>query len=243
MNRFERRVTLRVLAIHAGVVLFVILQSVLQGCFHREPKKEIITYIDFGAPAPTPEVQEVQSMSEPEPTPAPEPEPAPTPEPPKPEPKPVPKPVAKPIPKPEPKPKPKPKPTYTRPEDIKIGKRVNNPAPQPTISPSEITRALKDVVDTSRVGNPSEIAAYDALIQQTFYNAWTQPAAAAARPTEVTISITSTGRIKSWRLSLSSGDPAYDATVEAAVKRVTALPRTPPSGYPLDNNVITFRLN
>ena len=187
-------------------------------------------------------------MSEPEPTPTPEPKPAPTPEPPKPEPKPVPKPVAKPIPKPEPKPAPKPEPKKSDwkpvdPSQIKIGKKVSNPAPKPAISPSDIKSALKDVVDSSNVGNPSEVAAYDALIQKTFYDAWTQPAVAAARPAEVTISITSTGRIKSWRLSLSSGDPAYDATVEAAVKRVTMLPRTPPSGYPLDNNVITFRLN
>jgi len=242
MNRFERRVTLRVLAVHAAVVLFVILQSALQGCFRPKPKQEIITYIDFGAPAPTPEVQEVQKMSEPEPAPAPEPEPTPAP---KPAPKPTPKPTPKPEPKPERKPEPK-KPDWkpVDPSQIKIGKKVDDPAPQPKISQSEIKSALKDVVESSApVGNPSEIAAYDALIHKTFYNAWTQPAVAAARPAEVTISITSTGRIKSWRLSLSSGDPAYDATVQDAVKRIASLPRNPPAGYPLDNIVIKFSLN
>jgi TonB family protein len=246
MNRFEARVCLRVLGIHAGVVFFFVIQSFLHGCFHREPKREIVTFVDFGEPRPTPDIQEVKSIT-------PDPQPAPTPEPviqEQPKPRPVPKPEPKPVPKPEPKPAPKPEPkksdwTPVAADQIKIGKKVNDTPAQPAISPADIQKQLSGIVDkpSAKAGNPDEIAAYDAHIHSVFYNAWTQPAVAAAQPAEVTISITATGLIKTWRLTRKSGDAEYDASVESAVRKISMLPKKPPAGYPLDNIVITFSIN
>ncbi len=248
MNRFERRITLRVLAIHAAVILFLFLQSTLQGCFRPEPKPEIVTFIEFGEPAPTPVIEEVSEMPEPEhPTPAPQ-EQVETPVPVKiPDPIPTPtKPTVEPVkkvqpPKVEPK---KPKWEPVDPSQIKIGKKVPVTPVKPVISQSDIRKELSDIVKPSATpGNPNEISAYDAHIHSAFYKAWAQPAVAAARSAKVTIAITATGRIKTWRLSQSSGDPEYDATVESAVRKISILPKKPPAGYPLNNIVINFSIN
>ncbi len=251
MNQFKRRITLRVLGIHAAVVVVLMLQSLLHGCFRPEPKPEIVTFIDFGEPMPTPVIEEVTEISRPEPQPAPTPDPTPVPEPPKPTPKPtpVPKPQPKPVPTPEPKPEPKaePKKSDWSPasvDEIKKGKRINDTPPKPVISADEIRKELSDISKpVTKSGNANEISAYDAHIHSVFYNAWDQPAIAASRPARITISITSTGRIKSWRLSQSSGDPEFDATVERAVKSISILPQKPPAGYPLNDIVINFNIN
>ena len=110
MTSFQRKVALRVVGIHLLVILMLVILSGLKGCFRRKPKPEIVTFIEFGQPAPAVAVQQVAQMAEPEPVapaPAPEPEPvkAPVPEPVK---KTIPKPTPTPTPKPTPKPKPKP---------------------------------------------------------------------------------------------------------------------------------------
>ena len=250
MNAFERNVTLRVVGIHAAIILFFIITSSLKGCFRPKPKPEIITFIEFGSPAPQVEVQSVSQLADPEPPPAPTPtsEPAPIPEPIK---KPTPKPKPKPTPKPKPKPpveKPKPKPEKPKwkpvdAKDIKIGKKTAVTPSKPTVSSSEITKALSGISTSSGpVGSSSSNAAYDSHIYTVYYNAWAQPSTPASRPAEVTISITSTGRIKSARLSQSSGDSQFDATVQKAIGAVKILPKKPPAGYPLDNIIVQFRI-
>lgn len=252
MNRFERRIVVRVLGAHAAVVMFLLLQSFLHGCFRPEPKREIVTFVDFGQPAPKPTIQEVSEMPDPEPAPAPDPEPV-IQDIPRPQPTPLPKPVIKPEPKPVPQPDPKPQPKKpewepTKASDIDTtkSKRIAPTPQKPAISKEDISRELSGVVGeptTEKVGNPSEISAYDALIHSAFYNAWTQPAVAAARPTEVTISISPTGLITKWRVSQSSGDAQYDASVEKAVRSISMLSKKPPAGYPMDNIVIKFSIN
>jgi len=254
MNVFQRKIALRVLGIHCAVVIWLLLFAGLKGCFRPKPRPEIITFIEFGQPAPPVEIQPMAQQPDPEP-PAPEPEPAPVPEPikkplPKPDPRPAPKPEPAPAPKPEPAPKPKPaepekpKQKLVKPEDIKIGKRINEPKPaQPTVTSKEISNALKDLRRTDQpIGSSDANRAYDAHIYSVFYNAWAQPAVPAARPAEVALSITADGRIRNWRLSRSSGDASFDATVEQAVKSISVLPRKPPPGYPLDNIVVQFRI-
>ncbi len=252
MNAFQRRVAWRVLAIHLGVIGFLALVTMMKGCFRPKPKPEILTYIEFGQPAPPVAMQEVQDLPDPEP-PAPQPEP----EPPPPEPVKIPeqpKKIIKPPKKVEPPKKIEPKKTEPKwkpvdPKDIKIGKKVE-PAkpPKPAVDPREISKALSSVQQPSAatpngpVGNPSEIAAYDALINSVFQNAWAKPAAPAARPASVTISISSSGRVTGYRLTQPSGDAQWDATVMAAVKSVRMLPRPPPKGYPLDNIIVRFQI-
>jgi protein TonB len=243
MNAFERKIALRVVVIHVAVIGFFMIVAGLKGCFRRPPKPEIVTFIEFGQPAPPVQVQEVAEQPEPQPAP-------PKPEPPKevPEPRAIPKPKPKPkeLPKPKEAPKPKWKPT---PVDTSKAKRIKAPEPpKPAISSKDIEKALSGISspsakpDEGPVGNPNEIAAYDALIHQVFNRPWVRPAVPGARPAKVTISISSTGQILSSRLSQSSGDSAFDASVMDAVRSVKMLPRKPPNGYPLDNIVVQYRI-
>jgi len=255
MNPFERKVTIRVLGIHLGVVLFVFLQSLLHGCFRPKPKPEIVTFIEFGAPAPAVQVQQVSQMSRPEPAaPEPTPEPAAIPEPakpkPTPKPKPVPKPEPTPAPKPTPKPTPKPEPKKSEwkpvdPKDIKIGKKVNDPAPKPAVSASEIKQALSGIASTSTsasTGNPDADAAYIAQIGDFFDRRWTKPESSApAASAVVRIYISKWGTITKRTKIQGSGDAAFDASVMSAVTSVDTVPK-PPSGFPYDYVEVEFRI-
>ena len=250
MNDYQRKIALRVLGIHIAVVVWLLLFAGLKGCFRPKPRPEIVTFIEFGQPAPPVEIQPVADLPDPSPpAPAPKPEPAPVPEPikkslPKPDPAPTPKPEPKPAPTPKPKEPEKPQWKPVDPKDIKIGKKVSEPRPsRSSITAQDISKALKDVQQSDRpIGTPDANRAYDSHIYSIFYNAWAQPAVPAVRPAEISLSITADGRIRSWRLSRSSGDAQFDATVEQAVKSITVLPRKPPAGYPLDNIVVQFRI-
>ena len=249
MNAFQRKVGLRVLGIHAGIILFFMFAAFLKGCFKPKPKPEMITYIEIGQPGPAVDIKEVPDQPDPEPEPE-QPEPKP---PPKPDPKPIPKPIPKPdpkpdIPKPQPKPDPKPpKPKWTpKPIDINKATRVEEKKPpKPIISKNDINRIGESSRKTPApgpVGNPSEISAYDNLIHSVFNRAWNRPPAAALRPAVVKISITADGRIRSSNLSQSSGDAGFDATVMTAVRSVKILPRKPPAGYPLNGIDVRFSI-
>jgi len=245
MNAFERHIAARVLGIHAAIILVVLMVSGLRGCFRPKPKLEIVTFIEFGSPAPQVDTKEVSKMPDPEPpAPEPEPTPAPVPEPiPEPvKPKPKPKPVKKPVEKPKPKEPEKPKWKPVDPKDIKIGKKTTVEPSKPTVSAQDIKKALQGISKPGPVGNPNETAAYDAHIYSVFYNAWNQPGSPASRPAEVTVSIQANGRIIKKKLSRSSGDSQFDQTVMTAVNSVTIFPKKPPKGYPLDNIVVQFRI-
>ncbi len=239
MTPFQRKIALRVVGVHAAVIFLVAVIPFMRGCFKPKPK-EIVTFIEFGGPAPQVDVTPVSQMTDPEP-PAPEPEPAPIPEPVKPKPKATPKP--KPKPKVE-KPKPK-KPRYTPPDKIKIGKKVNDQPAKPTLSSSDIKEALSGVTSSSsgRTGNPSQINAYIGRIGNFFYNYWTPPASASSATGSaiVRISMRKNGQITKRAKIKGSGDPLYDRTVMDAVNAVSTIPR-PPSDYPYDYVEVEFRL-
>ena len=231
MNAFQKKVTLRVFGIHVVVIFLVTIVPLMQSCFRTKPK-ELVTFIEFGAPAEPVAVETVSHMADPEPPP-PDPPPVEIPEPVKKKPEPVKK-------KPEPVKK---KPTYTRPEDIKIGKRVNETPKTPAISQNQIRQSLSGITKSAPTsGNPSEISAYDALIHRSFNNAWAKPASSATRPAQVTISLSSSGGVTSFRLSQSSGDSQFDASVMNAVRGVKRLSRKPPKGYPLSGIVVGFEI-
>ncbi len=246
MNAFQKQIALRVVGAHAALVFLVVVIPFMRGCFQRKPK-EIVTFIEFGAPAPPVNIETVSQMAEPEP-PAPtlEPEPAPIPEPPKPKPKPVVKPKPKPkVEKPLPKPKPtKPKWKPTSVKDIKKGKKIKESPKTPTVSSSDIKKALSGISKpaTSAV-NPSQINAYIGRVGSFFYGYWKPPASASYSTGSaiVRISIRKNGQIIKRVKIRGSGDSVYDKTVMDAVNAVSTIPRPPPD-YPYDYVEVEFRL-
>jgi TonB family protein len=255
MNAFQRKITLRVVGIHAAIILVFLIGSLFRSCTRPKPP-EIITFIEFGGPAPQVDVEQVSEMSNPEPEveqpPPPEPEPAPIPEPVKKKPEPIkkPDPVKK---KPEPikkaEPVKKPEPTWkpTPVDQIKKGKKIRDSSPKaPAVSASDIRNALKDFAPTSSKtsGNPSQFNDYYARIMSLFYNRWTPPpsASAATGSTKVRISMLKNGQITKRKKIKGSGDSLYDKTVMDAVSAVSTMP-SPPSNYPYEYVEITFTLD
>jgi TonB family protein len=245
MNEFHRKITLRVLGVHAAIIILMIAIPAIKGCFKRKPK-EIVTFIEFGGPAPEVSIEQVTRMAEPEP-PAPEPKPATIPEPVKSKPKPVPKPkpkVEKPELKPAPKPKEPEKPKWTPvdPKDIKKGKKVNETPSKPAVTSAEITKALSGI-SLGSTGDPSQFNDYYARVISLFYNHWTPPASAtsATGSAIVRISMRKDGRITKRAKIKGSGDALYDRTVMEAVNKVSIMPK-PPSNYPYDFVEVIFTL-
>ena len=254
MNAFQKKITMRVLLAHAAVIIYLIVISVIPSCFRPKPK-EIVTFIEFGGPAPQVSVEAVSTMTEPEPpapAPEPEPEPAPIPEPVKPKPK------LKPVEKPKPKPKvEKPKPKLKEPEkpkwkpvdpkNIKIGKKVNDTPRQPRVSSVDIKKALAGIASSSSsgaTGNPSQFNDYYASVMRVFYNHWKPPASARSTTgsTIVRISMRENGQITKRAKIKGSGDSLYDKTAMDAVNAVSTMPK-PPSNYPYNYVEVSFTLD
>ena len=244
MTPFQRKIALRVISVHAALIFLMIVIPAIKGCFRPRPK-EIVTFIEFGGPAPQVSIEEVSQMAEPEP-PAPEPEPAPVPEPVKPKPKPKPT-EKKPEPKPEPKPKKPEEPKWkaTKPEDINPNKskRIVEKPSKPAVTSSEIKKALSGI-SSGPTGDPSQFNDYYAQVISLFYSRWTPPASAtsATGSAIVKISMRKNGRITKRAKIKGSGDPLYDRTVMDAVNAVSTMPK-PPSNYPYDYVEVTFTLD
>ncbi len=248
MNAFQKRITMRVVAIHVAIILVLLFSSLLRGCFKPKPK-EIITFIDFGAPAPQVSVESVAEMAEPEPVaPAPKPAPSMIPEPVKLKPKPVAKPKPKPkVEKPKPKPKEPEKPKWkpVDPKKIKIGKRINEEPKAPSVSSAEIKQALSGISSpsTATPGNPDLINAYIGSVGNYFDRYWKPPATASSATGSaiVRISMRKNGQIVKRVKIQGSGDSVYDKTVMDAVNSVSTIPK-PPSSYPYDYVEVEFRI-
>jgi protein TonB len=248
MNKFQRKITLRVFGVHAAIIFLMIFIPFVRGCFKPRPK-EIVTFIEFGAPAPQVDLVPVNRLPEP-PAPAPEPEPAPIPEPkqvmpePKPKPKPEPKPK-EPEKKPEPKPQEPEKPKWkaTRPEDIIKGKKIEPKPTRPAVSHTDIEKALSGIA-SGATQDPGRFNDYYARIMRLFYEQWTPPAAAtsATGSAVVRIHMLKNGQITKRAKIKGSGDPLYDRTVMEAVNRVSTLPK-PPADYPYDYVEVIFTLD
>jgi len=248
MNAFQKRITMRVVGIHVAIILVLLFSSLLRGCFKPKPK-EIITFIDFGAPAPQVSVESVAEMTEPEPiAPAPKPEPSVIPEPVKLKPKPVVKPKPKPkvkTPKPKPKEPEKPKWKPVDPKKIKLGKKINAEPKAPAVSSADIKKALSGISSPSTTppGNPDLINAYIGSVGNYFDRYWKPPAAASSATGSAIVRITmrKNGQIVKRVKIQGSGDSVYDKTVMDAVNSVSTIPR-PPSSYPYDYVEVEFRI-
>jgi colicin import membrane protein len=199
---------------------------------------------------PTAPLPAATAPIQPEPTPAepisaPEPTPEPTPEqPPKPEPKPspTPKPEAKPEPEPKktapkpelspkPEPKPTPKPAEPDPELAKERERLERAA---QARQQAIAQALRDEADAmakqatadARARQlASQINQFTLAINQKIKNEWKRPINVDGKlETVMTITVLPGGEVRSVLIRQSSGNAAFDASAEEAVKRASPLP-------------------
>lgn len=205
----------RVLLVHLGVVVLVLLSSFLRGCFAPRPTPEIVTYIDFGGAVAEVEVVEV---AEPvvEPVPAPKPVPTPTP---------VPKPSL--VPKAEPAPKPTWKPTPV--SEIRKGKRMEEVQQPARVSASEIEEALR--VERRGARSADAFAGYYAQVRRLLFARWTPPEWwEGGRAPVVRFEMSRSGEILGRSLVVRSGVKAYDDSVMDAARAVERLPR-PPAEY------------
>ena len=246
MNAFQKKIAWRVVGVHVAVVAVFWLCSVIPHCFRPKPK-EIVTFIEFGGPAPQVDVTPVSQMAEPEP-PAPEPKPAPIPEPvkPKPKPKSTPKPKPKPkVEKPKPKEPEKPKKKkYTAPKDIKIGKKVNEQPAKPSISSADIKKAMSGITSPRKSsGDPNRFSYYYSQVMAKLHAAWVPPSSVSSvsRPAEVRFSMRSNGTVTARKLITSSGNSVFDQTVMTAANRVGLLPKPPPD-YNFDYVIVPFAM-
>ena len=246
MKSYKNRVAIRVLSVHASVIMLALVIPFLRGCFKQKPK-ELITFIEFGTPAPAVEITEVPELKNP--TLAPEEfitPPDRIPKPPKDTPPPK---------QPEKKPPKNKAPTLKKPpkrsmvdkirDSIKNAERVKASPNKPTLTQREIEKTLGGIVTrspTQRVGNSTSVAAYESTVQRIFYSAWQQPASEGRNPAKVKITIQGNGRIIGRKLIQSSGNSTYDQSVMGAARQVSALPK-PPKGYPDRTFTINFKLN
>lgn len=178
-----------------------------------------------------------------EPPPAPEPPPPPKPEPkpvPKPEPRPAPKPEAKPVAKPVPKPETKPAP---KPEPKPAPKPEPRPAPKPVVPVADFDALLAEEAREQTAQSAAQQQAareaqaraareavvvneFKALIRDAVERRWSRPPSA-RNGLSVTLSVNLIpgGEVTGQPVIVkSSGDPAYDRSVQNAILLASPLP-------------------
>lgn len=267
----QSRVTVRVIIVHASIILVMLFMSVLKGCFLRKEKPLMMASVEFGAPPPSVAVEVVNSLPSPvEPLEFEEPvevqESAPV-EVPSEVPErqvlrhntPVVPPKVKkkdPVKKTEPVKKTvkKKKSTLKKASEIDTSKsRVIQPREvKPALTSKEIEKALtvqspsrsggSSSPTQGRVGSASEDASYVSQIGRFFDSRWSAPSGLTpTRSTIVAIYISKWGTITKRVKVQSSGDATFDASVMKTVQSVSAIPR-PPDGFPYSNVEVEFRI-
>lgn len=184
--------------------------------------------------APTqPEPTPAEPVSEPEPTPAPPPKPEPTPAPtPEPKPSPTPKPEPKPEPKkPAPKPEPAPKPAEPDPELVKERERLERAAQARQQAIAQALRSEADAMAQQAAADArarqlaSQINQFTLAINQKIKNEWKRPINVDGKlETVMTITVLPGGEVRNVLIRQSSGNAAFDASAEEAVRRASPLP-------------------
>lgn len=186
-------------------------------------------------PAPAapiqPEPAAAEPISEPEPAPAPPPTPEPKPSPtPKPEAKPEPK-KPEPTPKPEPKPTPTPKPAEPDPELVKERERLERAAQARQQAIAQALRSEADAMAQQAAADArarqlaSQINQFTLAINQKIKNEWKRPINVDGKlETIMTITVLPGGEVRNVLIRQSSGNAAFDASAEEAVRRASPLP-------------------
>jgi TonB family protein len=215
-DRFKRALTVST-AVHAGVILLVVVTPFVSQFVRRHRPKPSVTFIDMVASLPA-------LPAVPADTPAPTPVPA---EPDKPQPA---APVVK--------------STAGVKSGIKVStnKIVRQSGPKPSaaspiksnLTPEQIKKMLDSGVKFTGVaggsgGQFSDLGLYYAIVQQAMYSAWQQPSSVAKGLTaEVALQVARNGAVVQHRLSRSSGNSMMDASVMRAVESVPRLKPLPP---------------
>lgn len=103
-------------------------------------------------------------------------------------------------------------------------KRSKTPKkPVKTLTPEEIKKLFTpDAQMANRNVTSDKDALYDAIVQQTFRSAWTQPSFEEAGDARVTVEIRllENGTVASWKFVAKSGNAVLDSSVEKAVNSV-----------------------
>jgi TonB family protein len=240
----------KVALLHLLIVMALTLVPLLKSCKLFKPEEVVMT-VDLSSlpPAPPPEPEQPAEPEDPEeeaivpqatprPTPVPTAAPAATATP-------APTPVPTATPRPQPTPTPTPKTRLLTPEEIRerIAQQQEQPvAPVPTLSPEEIAKRFKEGLPTSPgvsgAGRPGAgggvaIGTVKSDLDARLDAAWRQPTglgASAGLVVEVSVRVERDGRISSARISKASGQPDMDASVSAALRKVTRV-RPFPSDY------------
>ncbi len=149
-------------------------------------------------------------------------------------------PAAEPAPPPPPQPEapPPPPPPPPTPRVQRSTERVRRdptpaPTPEPRLSPEEIRRRLEQSLPDSRptpagASTADARARYYALIQETFYRAWTQPTTIMPGQTAtVRLRVQRNGTVSQREIVQGSGQAAMDQSIERALDQVQRLPPLP----------------
>jgi periplasmic protein TonB len=204
--------TLRNCAVaHGSVVMALAITALLQGCLRSRRPRELVTYLEMGAPAPAAEL-----IAPPEP---PKPDPPP-PEPPKP-PEDIPENI-------------RPRPPKVQVQTNRVVRRETPAPPAPPRPPTaaEIRRALGGGPTLSG-GSPGGTvvvpAWYLSQVRARMYEAWLQPGglSASGLTAEAEIRVERDGRVTRRRLTQPSGNAVMDASVQRALDEVDRLPALP----------------
>ncbi len=215
------RIVIWVIAAHLVVVLTLLIVPWLRRRFRTPPPQIIpIELSMYMAAAPAPEPVPMADPTTTAPEPAPETESAVT----------TNRPVADPVPEPDPEPVRK-RPRIEVSEERVVRRRDTTPAPetQPALTADALRNLLTDTLaseTTSARITPSDEQRDLELIRQTLHQAWRQPSGhhLRGRVTVVSLRLNSQGTILEHTIDRSSGDPAMDASVRAAMDAVNRVP-------------------
>lgn len=205
MNERELRIFWRITGLHIALVVSILAFPLFRGCFRREPKDEVITFIDLSLVQPAQDPVEV-ATPELEP-PAPEPEP----------------------PTPEPEPEPRRREIEISRERVR---RDPQPRPEPRLTQEEIRRRLeRELAGQPAPAVQTDVPSwYYALVRDAMNAAWDEPSGISLPPgatTRVRIRVQSDGRVTRRDQVRSSGNSTMDNSVMSAVNSVTRLRELP----------------
>lgn len=199
-NRF-RRIFWIVAGLHGGLILVLVFYSVIQRWLIRKPPREVVTFVSLHSPAPPAAIEAA-------PTPAPAPPPPPPPAP--------------------------------RPKIERSQERVRRDVPPPTppaarqLTPEQleqIQQRLEQAVSTTTApasGSSDEYSRYLALIHETLYRAWEQPASVLPGTTaSARIRVQRDGSISRREIIKTSGNTTMDASILRALQSVSRLSPLP----------------
>lgn len=216
-DRFKRALTVST-AVHAGVILVVVVAPFVSQFVRSHRPKETITFIDMVASLPA--LPAAPADPAVQPADAPQPEPA------------------------QPRPDPVIRSPASEKSRIKVStnKIVRRDGPKPaaaspvksTLTAEQIKKMLDSGVRFTGVpggsgGEFSDLGLYYAIVQQAMYSAWQQPSSVAkGLSAEVALRVARNGTVLQRRLSRGSGNSMMDVSVMKAVESVTRLKPLPP---------------